>query len=54
MLLTTHYIEEAHALCGRIAFIRDGRLLAEGAADAPVARFGGANLEAAYLQAMRP
>ncbi|MGI0129139.1 MAG: ATP-binding cassette domain-containing protein [Thermoplasmata archaeon] len=30
VLLTTHYIEEADALCGRIAIIDQGRVIAEG------------------------
>ncbi len=30
VLLTTHYIEEADALCGRIAIIDHGRVIAEG------------------------
>ena len=28
VLLTTHYLEEAEALCGRIAMLKDGRVLA--------------------------
>ena len=28
MLLTTHYMEEAEALCDRVGVIQDGRLLA--------------------------
>jgi ABC-2 type transport system ATP-binding protein len=53
VLLTTHYLEEAEALCERIAFIRDGRILAEGSAPDLVSRFGGARLEDAYVRAMR-
>ncbi|VVB65367.1 Trehalose/maltose import ATP-binding protein MalK [Candidatus Gugararchaeum adminiculabundum] len=30
LLLTTHYIEEAEALCSRIAFINSGQVVAEG------------------------
>ncbi|NYZ77668.1 ABC transporter ATP-binding protein [Candidatus Micrarchaeota archaeon] len=30
LLLTTHYMEEAEALCGRIAFINAGQVVAEG------------------------
>jgi ABC-2 type transport system ATP-binding protein len=29
VLLTTHYLDEAEQLCERVAFIRDGRVLAE-------------------------
>ena len=28
ILLTTHYLEEAEALCGRIAMLKQGRLVA--------------------------
>ncbi len=28
ILLTTHYLEEAEALCGRVAMLRDGRIVA--------------------------
>ena len=30
ILLTTHYLEEAHALADRVAIMKDGRILAEG------------------------
>jgi ABC-2 type transport system ATP-binding protein len=53
VLLTTHYLEEAEALCERIAFIRDGTIIAEGAVPDLVGRFGGSSLEEAYLAAMR-
>ncbi len=53
VLLTTHYIEEAEALCERVAFIRSGRIAAEGTAAELTNRFGGARLEDAYVEAMR-
>jgi ABC-2 type transport system ATP-binding protein len=53
VLLTTHYLEEAQALCERVAFIRDGRIAAEGTPRELVERFGGERLEDAYLEAMR-
>lgn len=53
VLLTTHYIEEAEALCERVAFIRAGRIIAEGPPAELVARFGGERLEDAYVEAMR-
>ena len=53
VLLTTHYIEEADALCERVAFIRQGRIAAEGAPAELAERFGGTRLEDAYLEAMR-
>ena len=33
IILTTHYMREAEELCDRIAFIKHGRILAEGSAD---------------------
>jgi ABC-2 type transport system ATP-binding protein len=53
VLLTTHYLEEAEELCQRVAFIREGAILAEGSARELIARYGGGDLEDAYLQAMR-
>ncbi len=53
VLLTTHYLEEAQELCERVAFIRDGRILAEGGADEVIARYGGRDLQGAYIEAMR-
>ena len=53
VVLTTHYIEEAEALCERVAFIRSGRIAAEGTPAELNARFGGARLEDAYLEALR-
>jgi len=38
VLLTTHYLEEAQALADRVAIIKDGRILAEGAPDSLGAR----------------
>jgi len=38
VLLTTHYIEEAHALCDRIAILHRGRIAAIGTPDELVAR----------------
>ena len=31
VLLTTHYLDEAQALCDRVAIVKDGRIVAEGA-----------------------
>ena len=53
VLLTTHYIEEAEALCQRVAFMRAGRIVDEGSTGELVARHGGERLEDAYLLAMR-
>lgn len=53
VLLTTHYIEEAEALCERVAFIRAGQIVAEGTPAELTERFGGHRLEEAYVEAMR-
>lgn len=53
VLLTTHYLEEAQALCERVAFIRAGKIVAEGTSDQLVERYGGENLQDDYLEAMR-
>jgi ABC-2 type transport system ATP-binding protein len=38
VLLTTHYIEEAHALCDRIAIVDHGKVIAEGKPDDLIAK----------------
>jgi ABC-2 type transport system ATP-binding protein len=53
VLLTTHYIEEAEALCERVAFIRTGQIAAEGTPAELASRYGTERLEGAYLEAMR-
>jgi ABC-2 type transport system ATP-binding protein len=50
ILLTTHYLEEADQLCDKIAFINDGRIVAEGSATELAARYGVSSLEDAYLE----
>ncbi len=52
VLLTTHYLEEAQELCERVAFIRDGQILAEGSSSELIARYGGGDLQDAYIEAM--
>jgi len=49
ILLTTHYLEEAEALCEQVAFIRAGRIVAEGAPPDLRERFGAPRLEDVYL-----
>ena len=49
IFLTTHYMEEAEALCDRVCIIRSGRKVAEGTVDEVVAASGQRNLEEAYL-----
>lgn len=53
VVLTTHYIEEAAELCGRVAFIRAGRIVADGEPADLAEMFGVERLEDAYLAAMR-
>jgi ABC-2 type transport system ATP-binding protein len=53
ILLTTHYLEEAQALCGRIAMLHQGRIVALDTTEALLARVGGAGLEEAFVQIMR-
>jgi ABC-2 type transport system ATP-binding protein len=50
ILLTTHYLEEAEQLCGRIAFINDGQIVAQGSSQELAAEYGVASLEDAYLE----
>ncbi len=41
VLITTHYLDEADALCDRLAIVDHGRIVAEGTADALKAGVGG-------------
>ncbi len=50
ILLTTHYLEEAEALCERVAFMRDGQIVTEGAPAELRGRFGAGRLEDVYLR----
>lgn len=49
IFLTTHYMEEAEALCDRVCIIKSGRKVAEGTIDEVIAASGQKNLEDAYL-----
>lgn len=49
IFLTTHYMEEAEALCDRLCIIKSGKKVAEGATDEVIAASGKNNLEKAYL-----
>jgi len=50
ILLTTHYLEEAEQLCSKVAFINDGRIVAQGTSQELAGDFGVATLEDAYLE----
>uniref|UniRef100_UPI00333E7DCE ABC transporter ATP-binding protein n=1 Tax=Castellaniella defragrans TaxID=75697 RepID=UPI00333E7DCE len=52
ILLTTHYLEEAEALCGRIAMLKAGRIVALDTTQALLARGGGTDLEDAFVRIM--
>lgn len=52
VLLTTHYLEEAEALCGRIAMLKQGRIVALDTTPALLARVGGSDLEDAFVRIM--
>ena len=49
IFLTTHYMEEAEALCDRVCIIRSGKKVAEGSIDEVITSSGQNNLEEAYL-----
>jgi len=49
IFLTTHYMEEAEALCDRVCIIKSGKKVAEGTIGEVVAASGQSNLEEAYL-----
>jgi ABC-2 type transport system ATP-binding protein len=52
ILLTTHYLDEAEALCEEIALIRDGRLIARDTAAGLREHYGASSLEGVYVKAM--
>ena len=49
IFLTTHYMEEAEALCDRVCIIKSGRKVAEGTVDEVITASGQNHLEDAYL-----
>jgi ABC-2 type transport system ATP-binding protein len=53
VLLTTHYLEEAEELCGRIAMLKAGRIVALDDTAALLARFGSADLEDVFVRLMQ-
>ena len=50
ILLTTHYLEEAEALCEEIALINEGRIAAQDTSVGLKERFEAANIEEVYLK----
>ncbi len=52
IFLTTHYMEEAEALCDRVCIIRSGEKVMEGTVDEVIAASGRKDLEEAYLFCM--
>lgn len=49
IFLTTHYMEEAEALCDRVCIIKSGKKVTEGTIDEVITASGQKNLEDAYL-----
>ena len=49
IFLTTHYMEEAEALCDRVCIIKAGKKIIEGTIDETITASGQRNLEEAYL-----
>ena len=49
IILTTHYVEEAEALCDRVAILQKGRVVEQGTPAALRARHGAATLEDVVL-----
>lgn len=52
ILLTTHYLEEAEELCGRIAMLKDGKIAALDTTSALLSKFDSPDLEEAFIRIM--
>lgn len=52
ILLTTHYLEEAEALCNRLALLKQGKIVALDTTQAIMERAGSTDLEAAFVRIM--
>ncbi len=52
-ILTTHYMEEAEALCDRVGIMKEGRLLAVGTVEELKQQTGCEKLEDAFVQMIR-
>ncbi|MCR4940634.1 MAG: ABC transporter ATP-binding protein [Treponemataceae bacterium] len=50
VLMSTHFMQEAETICGRIVFLHDGQKLAEGSIDEVLKSAGADNLESAFIR----
>ncbi len=53
IILTTHYLEEAEALCGRIALMKQGRIIALDSTAKLMAAHPGGTLEDVFIRTMK-
>ena len=53
IIYTSHYMEEAQALCTRVAFVNHGRIIAEGPPNELIQNRGATSLEDIYLTELR-
>ncbi|RIX40705.1 MAG: ABC transporter ATP-binding protein [Rhodocyclales bacterium GT-UBC] len=53
IILTTHYLEEAEALCGRIALMKQGKVIALDSTANLMAAYPGASLEEVFVRTMQ-
>lgn len=53
ILLASHNMAEVERLCGHVLILKQGRVVAEGAPDALLARYGRADLEEVFLDIAR-
>ena len=55
ILLTTHYMDEAHVLCDRVAIVDDGRIVTQGTPDALILSIGAPHIvEVAFAGGAEP
>ena len=50
LIVTTHYMEEAHRICDRLLIMDEGRIVTEGTPDQLLERYSEATLEDVFLQ----
>jgi ABC-2 type transport system ATP-binding protein len=50
ILLTTHYLEEAEALCEEIALINGGNIVAQGSSEDLKEHYAARNVEEVYMK----